>query len=117
MAQRAVVGSDLGNYYGEASTFVDTAVRPDGLRDAQVGGLVLLMNVQVMGLLLLDAAPPTFLKGRRIGGSRYATDAVDALMSLRFHLSPPVLMSFSVMVKSELPTSKGMKVESYVCRN
>ena len=27
--------------------------------------------------------------------------------------SPPVLMSFSVMVKSELPTSKGMKVESY----
>ena len=36
------------------------------------------------------------------------------LMSLRLHLSsPPVEMSFSVMVKSELPTSKGMNVESY----
>ena len=35
-------------------------------------------------------------------------------MSLRFHLSsPPVEISFSVMVKSELPTSKGMNVESY----
>ena len=74
-------------------------------------------NVQVMGAASLDAAPPTFLKLTPRSVFVTATSSpmpLTHLMSLRFHLSsPPVEMSFSVMVKSELPTSKGMKVESY----
>ena len=70
-----------------------------------------------MGAASSDAAPPTFLKLTPRSVLVTATSSpmpLTHLMSLRLHLSsPPVEMSFSVMVKSELPTSNGMNTESY----